>query len=173
MAGFDILLLLLLAVGAVKGYRRGLVIELASLLAFVLGLVGGLALLNDAVPVVRNYIGEAFGFLSLVSFLIVFGLIGWGVHLLGGIIKTAVHLTPLGILDNLLGGAMGALKWLLGMSLLLHGIGLAKLPLISPELAAQSQVLPFVKQATPVALQLVGLVLPFAGTLLTRLRAVF
>ena len=173
MSGFDILLLLLLAVGAVKGFRRGLVVELASLLAFVLGVVGGLALLSDAVPFVRDYIGEAFGLLSLVSFLLVFTLIGWGVHLLGGVIRTAVHLTPLGVLDNLLGGALGATKWLLGMSLFLYGISLTDLPLISPQLAADSQVLPLVKQATPVALQVVGLVLPFAGTLLTKLRAVF
>ena len=173
MSGFDILLLLLLAVGAVKGFRRGLVVELASLLAFVLGVIGGLALLNDAVPVVRDYIGEAFGLLPLVSFLLVFTLIGWGVHLLGGVIKTAIHLTPLGVLDNLLGGITGAIKWLLGMSLLLYGITLAGLPLISPTLASNSQVLPFVKQATPVALQLVGFVVPFAGTLLTQLRAIF
>ncbi|HEX8348450.1 MAG TPA: CvpA family protein [Hymenobacter sp.] len=173
MSGLDILLLLLLAVGAVKGFRRGLVIELASLLAFVLGVVGGLALLNDVVPLVRHYVGEAFGLLPLVSFLLVFVLIGWGVHLVGGVIKSAVHLTPLGVLDNLLGGLLGALKWLLGMSLLLHGIGLAGLQLISPTLTANSDVLPLVKQATPVALQLVSLVLPFAGTLLTRLRAIF
>jgi membrane protein required for colicin V production len=173
MSGFDILLLLLLAVGAVKGFRRGLVIELASLLAFVLGVIGGLALLNDAVPFVRNYIGEAFGFLPLVSFVLVFVLIGWGVHLLGGAIKTAIHLTPLGVLDNLLGGLLGGIKWLLGMSLLLYGIGLADLPLISPKLAAESHVLPVVKQATPVALQLVSIIMPFAGTLLTQLRSVF
>ncbi|GGF16273.1 CvpA family protein [Hymenobacter cavernae] len=173
MSGLDILLLLLLAVGAVKGFRRGLVIELASLLAFVLSVVGGLALLSDAVPFVRHYIGEAFGMLSFFSFLLVFVLIGWGVHLLGGVIKTAVHLTPLGILDNLLGGALGAVKWLLGLSLFLYGIGLADIQLISPNVVADSQVLPLVKKATPVALQLVALVLPFAGKLLTQLRAVF
>jgi len=173
MSGFDILLLLPLGVGAVKGFRRGLVLEVVSLLAFVLGAVGGLALLNDAIPLVRHYVGDAFGALPLVSFLLVFVAITWGVHLLGGVIKSAVHLTPLGMLDNLLGSAAGALKWILGLSLLLHGIGLAGLQLLSPQLVADSQVLPLVRQATPVALEIVGFVLPFASTLLTRLRGVF
>jgi membrane protein required for colicin V production len=173
MSAFDLLLLLALGVGAVKGFRRGLVLEVASLLSFVLGVIGGLALLNDAIPLVRNYVGEAFGLLPLVSFLLVFALILWGVHLLSTFIKTAVHLTPLGILDNLGGAACGVLKWVLGLSLLLHGIGLAGLNLISPGLVAQSQVLPVVQQATPLALEIVGFVLPFAGTLLEKLRTVF
>lgn len=173
MSGFDLFLLLVVGVGAVKGFRRGLVLEVASLLAFVLGVVGGLSLLSDAIPLVRHYVGEAFGLLSIVSFLLVCALIAWGVHLLGSFVKSAVHLTPLGLLDNLLGGAAGALKWVLGLSLLLHGLSLAGVNLLSPALTGDSQVLPLVRQATPVALEIVGFVMPFASTLLTRLRGVF
>ncbi|TGE17168.1 CvpA family protein [Hymenobacter elongatus] len=173
MSGFDILLLLPLGVGAVKGFRRGLVLEAASLLAFVLGIIGGLALLSDAIPLVRNYVGEAFGLLPIVAFLLVFVLITWGVHLAGGFLKTAVHLTPLGVLDNLLGAAAGALKWVLGISLLLHGVGFAGLKLLSPTLIADSQVLPIVQQATPFALEIVSFIMPFAATLLEKLRGVF
>ncbi|MBG8553267.1 CvpA family protein [Hymenobacter guriensis] len=173
MSAFDILLLIPLGVGAVKGFRRGLVLEVASLLAFVLGAVGGLLLLQDAIPLVRHYVGEAFGMLPLVTFLLVFALILWGVHLLGSFVKTAVHLTPLGMLDNVLGGAAGVLKWVLGLSLLLHGVGLTGLTLLSPQLVADSEVLPLVREATPLALQVVGLVLPFATDLLDKLRGVF
>ncbi|MET4108398.1 CvpA family protein [Hymenobacter sp. UYP22] len=173
MSTLDILLLIPLGIGAVQGYRRGLVLEVASLLAFVLGAVGGLALLNDAIPLVRHYVGDAFGMLPLVSFVLVFTAIVWGVHLLSGFIKTAVHLTPLGMLDNLGGAASGVLKWVLGLSLLLHGVGLADLQLVSPKLVADSQVLPIVQEATPLALSAVAFVMPFAGTLLSRLREVF
>ena len=173
MSAFDILLLLPLGIGAVKGFQRGLVLEVASLLAFVLGAVGGLALLSDAIPLVRHYAGEAFGLLPLVAFLLVFIAIGWGVHLLGGFVKKAVHLTSLGVLDNIGGGVAGVLKWVLGLSLLLHGIGMSGLQLISPTLIAGSQVLPLVREATPVALKIVGFIMPFASTLLVKLRAVF
>jgi membrane protein required for colicin V production len=171
MTPLDLLLLLPLAVGTVKGYRHGLVLEVVSLLAFVLGVVGGLSLLSMAVPVVRGYVGELFGLLPLVSFLLVLVAIMWGVHLLGGLVKQAVHLTPLGVLDHLLGGAAGALKWLLGLSLLLHGTALAGVPLLAPKLVAGSVVLPWVQKATPLALQLTGYVLPFAQNLLGRLKA--
>ena len=77
------------------------------------------------------------------------------------------------MLDNLLGGAAGMLKWLLGLSLLLHGTRLAGLPLLTPKLVAGSQVLPIVRQATPLALQLTGYVLPFAQDLLVQMRKAF
>ncbi|MGI4823817.1 MAG: CvpA family protein [Janthinobacterium lividum] len=170
MNALDLLLLLPLAVGTVKGFRRGLVLEAVSLLAFVLGVVGGLSLLSAAIPFVRSYLGELFGMLPLVSFLLVLAVIMWGVHLLGGLVKSAVHLTPLGVLDNLLGGVAGGLKWLLGLSLLLHGTALAGLPLLAPKLTAGSVVLPWVRQATPLALQLTGYVLPFAHNLLAKLK---
>lgn len=170
MTALDLLLLLPLGVGTVKGYRRGLVLETASLLAFVLGVVGGLSLLSAAVPVVRQYVGEAFGLLPLVAFLLVMILIMWGVHLLGGLVKTAVHLTPLGILDQLLGAVAGALKWLLGLSLVLHGIALSGVQVLSPSMVAGSQVLPLVQAATPVALHITGYILPFASGLLARLK---
>ncbi|SNR77495.1 CvpA family protein [Hymenobacter mucosus] len=173
MSGFDVMLLLPLGIGAVKGYRRGLVLEVASLVAFVLGVVGGLALLSDAIPLVRDYVGEAFGLLPFLSFALVFAAIVWGIHLLSGFLKTAIHLTPLGLLDSLGGAASGMLKWVLGMSLLLHGIGLAGLNLLAPQVVAESQVLPWVQQATPLALDVVGVVLPVASTLLERLRSVF
>jgi len=147
------------------------VLEAVSLLAFVLGVVGGLTLLSSAVPVVRSYLGEVFGLLPLVSFLLVLVGIMWGVHLLGRLVKQAVHLTPLGVLDYLLGGAAGALKWLLGLSLLLHGTTLAGVHLLAPSLTAGSVVLPWVHKATPLALQLTGYVLPFAHNLLARLKA--
>ncbi len=164
-------MLLPLGVGTVQGYRRGLVLEAVSLLAFVLGVVGGLSLLSAAVPLVRQYVGDAFGLLPLLSFALVFVAIMWGVHLLGGVLKKAVHLTPLGVLDNLLGAAAGGLKWLLGLSLLLHGTALAGLPLLAPSLTAGSVVLPWVQKATPLALQLVAYVLPFAHNLLARVKA--
>jgi membrane protein required for colicin V production len=171
MTPLDLLLLLPLAVGTVKGYRRGLVLEVVSLLAFVLGVVGGLSLLSSAIPVVRSYLGELFGMLPLVAFLLVLVGIMWGVHLLGGLVKTAVHLTPLGVLDHLLGAGAGALKWLLGLSLLLHGTALAGLPLLAPGLTKGSVVLPWVVKATPLALQLAAYVLPFAKGLLAKVKA--
>ena len=172
MTALDILLLLPLGVGVVKGYRRGLVLEVVSLLAFVLGVVGGLLLLSAAIPVVRTYLGELHGLLPLVAFLLVLVAIMWGVHLLGGLLKKAVHLTPLGVLDNLLGAAAGGLKWLLGLSLLLYGTALAGLPLLPASVRAGSVVLPWVQRATPLALRLMGYVLPFAQHLLARLKAV-
>lgn len=172
MTPLDLLLLLPLAVGTVKGYRRGLVLEVVSLLAFALGVVGGLLLLSAAIPVVRTYLGELHGLLPLVAFLLVLVAIMWGVHLLGGLLKKAVHLTPLGVLDNLLGAAAGGLKWLLGLSLLLYGTALAGLPLLPASVRAGSVVLPWVQRATPLALHLMGYVLPFAQHLLARLKAV-
>ena len=71
-------------------------------------------------------------------------------------------------------GSQRGLRFLtLGLGLLLHGTRLAGLPLLSPGLVAGSQVLPIVQQATPMALQITGYMLPFAQNLLGRMRTAF
>ncbi|MEJ7662357.1 MAG: CvpA family protein [Hymenobacter sp.] len=110
-------------------------------------------MLSAAVPVVRSYLGELFGLLPLVAFLLVLAAIMWRVYLLGSLVKSrAPH--ALGVLDNLLGAAAGGLKWLLGLSLLLYGTTLTGVPLLAPHLTAGSVVLPWVQKATPLALAL-------------------
>lgn len=172
MSTFDIVLALPLAYGIFQGFRKGLLQEVVSVIALVLGFVLGLKLLTLAIPVVQEFIGKAHGFLPFISFLLIFALIILGVRLLGLGLKKILHLTPLGMFDNILGGALGGLKWCLAISLLLYVASLADLG-ISPATAQTSVIYPFFLKATPVALDGLSLLLPFVKTLFTTFKDLF
>lgn len=161
-----------LGYGAFQGFRKGLLLEVVSLLALVLGIVGGLKLLAEAIPALRDFVGDAHGLLPFVAFLLVFAAIVLGVHLAGWFLKRILHLTPFGLFDNVLGALLGLLKWCLALSLLLYVAALAGLS-ISDETAQASQVYPVVLKATPYALEILGWVMPFVKTLAETVKSFF
>jgi membrane protein required for colicin V production len=172
LSAFDLFLLIPISYGAFKGYRRGLFMELISLVALLIGIIGGLKFLNGSLPVMREYVGNVFGLLPILTFILIFVLIILGVKLLGLLVKKAIDFTPLGAVDNVVGGVLGALKWCFGISLLLYVAGLAGLQ-VSEETARSSFVYPRLLLFTPVALKAIGLLMPFVRTLLQNLRAHF
>ncbi|KAA9325464.1 CvpA family protein [Adhaeribacter soli] len=172
MTTFDWFLAIPLAYGAFMGFRKGLLLEIVSLLALIIGVLGGLKLLNAAIPVMKSFIGDVFGLLPLLTFLVVFALIILGVRMVGIALKKVIGLTPLGLFDNVLGAGIGALKWCMAIGLLLHVSQMAGVSIA--ENASQTSVIyPYVVKATPLALDLIGLALPFAKTLLSVLKGLF
>ncbi|NDK54751.1 CvpA family protein [Pontibacter fetidus] len=172
MSTFDYFLLIPILFGAFMGYRKGLLFELVSLLALVVAILGGLKLLNVALPVVRDFVGDVGGVLPYLTFLIVFIGIILLVYMLGFILKKVLDITPFGFFDNVLGAILGALKWCCAISLLLYVSDMAGIS-ITPETASESIVYPVVLKATPYALGILGYVLPFVKTLISSLKAFF
>lgn len=172
MSAFDIFLLVPISYGAFKGFQRGLLLEVISLGALLIGIIGGLKLLNQAIPVMRGFVGDIFGVLPFLTFLVVFAAIIMAVKLLGLFLKKAIDFTPLGLIDNLLGGMLGALKWCFALSLLLYVSGLAGMT-VSEETAQASFVYPKLVLLTPLALKGIGMLVPFVKTLLQTLRSHF
>ncbi|MDQ4140015.1 MAG: CvpA family protein, partial [Bacteroidota bacterium] len=143
-----------------------------SLVAWFIGVIFGLQFLNSAIPVMRGIIGEAYGLLPFITFLVVFILIILGVRLAGIIGKKIIHLTPLGMFDNLAGGVLGGLKWCFGVSLFLYVLNLANIS-ITEEAIKKSEVYPVIVKATPYALEVLGFFLPFVKYLLGTLKGLF
>nr|WP_255488029.1 CvpA family protein [Pontibacter sp. KCTC 32443] len=158
--------------GAFMGYRKGLLLELVSLVALVVAILGGLKLLHVALPVVRDFVGDVGGVLPYFTFLLVFIGIILAVYLLGFILKKVLDFTPFGFFDNVLGAILGALKWCCAISLLLYVSDMAGIS-ITPETASESIVYPVVLKATPYALDILGYVLPFVKTLISSLKGFF
>ena len=172
MSTFDIILMLPLAYGVFQGFRKGLMQELVAVIALVLGFILGLKLLTTVIPVVQEYIGNAYGLLPFVSFLAIFIAVIVGVRFLGLMLKKVLDITPLGVFDNLLGGVLGALKFCLALSLLLYVSGLAGIS-VSGKMARESVVYPVVLKATPFALEVMGWLLPFVKGVLATLKGLF
>ncbi|MFH1567185.1 MAG: CvpA family protein [Gemmatimonadota bacterium] len=96
-----------IAVLGVRGYRQGVIVELGACVAIVLGILGGLHLNEAAQPLLPKTWppGVQFG----VGFALVFAAIALSVNVVARILRAAVHALFLGIVDRLLGAALGVL----------------------------------------------------------------
>lgn len=106
----DIIIAIPLLWAVYKGFRKGLVIEIASLAALILGIYGGIHF-SDAVA---DFLKERFNwnstYMPLISFTITFLGIVILVHLVGKVVERIVNIVALGIVNKILGAAFGFLK---------------------------------------------------------------
>ncbi|MGV3540530.1 MAG: CvpA family protein [Rufibacter sp.] len=157
MSTFDYFLLLPVAYGAFKGFFRGVVLELASLVTLIVITVFGVKLVSLATPYVQEWLGMG---ASFAAYLLVFVGIGFAVRAMGVLVKKAVHLTPFGMMDNLLGAAVGGGKWAFAICLLVyfaHSTGVDTYF----QTTRESSVYPFFVDAAPNAWAFVQWVIPF------------
>ncbi|GAB4238414.1 MAG: hypothetical protein Tsb0034_14010 [Ekhidna sp.] len=110
MSTFDIVLLILLGAGAVKGYLNGFIVEVVSFLAFFIGLFLALEL---TVPVSKSFFGDSnwFELASIIVFILLFILLSMAIKAGAKMLKKAIDITVFGTLDNMVGALSGALKW--------------------------------------------------------------
>jgi membrane protein required for colicin V production len=115
----DIIVIIILLLGAYSGYKKGLILELIAIVAFILAIVGGFKLLHTGMDYISR-VYDGFGnFLPFMAFLILFVLILIVVNIVGKILKKVIDWTPLGVLDNFAGALIGIVKWALALSILL------------------------------------------------------
>jgi len=139
----DIIVLILLAVGAYSGYKKGLILELIAIIAFILAIIGGFKLLHVGMQYISD-IYEGFGnLLPFVAFIVLFVLILILVNMVGKIIKRLIDWTPFGIVDNVAGAILGIAKWALALSIILWVMGSLKIN-IPNSMTGNSKILPLV-----------------------------
>lgn len=110
MTTVDIVVTLLILFGAFRGYREGFLMELFSLAAIVLGIVGGFKLMGYAIVLLAGEFDINETVLPYVAFAVVFIAILIGVKLLGRLIKLSIDKTFLGQVDQAAGAALGLIK---------------------------------------------------------------
>ncbi|HYN46605.1 MAG TPA: CvpA family protein [Allosphingosinicella sp.] len=117
LTALDIIVVLLVSAGLVFGYLRGFVSEILSLFAWFLAIVALRYLHEPVRDLLVGPVGTVSG-ASVLAFAIVFGLVFVGGKLasrrLGGRVRNSV----VGPVDRLLGAGFGALKGLIGATIL-------------------------------------------------------
>lgn len=118
MAPFDILVIIIIVLAGIRGFQRGLVIEVFSLVAFFIGIFVALEL---SFPLAARFFGdlESFWVIAVVLFFILFFLVVWTAKVLAKSIKKVIDFTPAGIIDNILGVVLSVVKWVFIFSVLL------------------------------------------------------
>src|SRR5688572_4597524 len=106
----DFVLVIVLLIGAVGGYRKGFLSELFSLLGIILGILAGFKLMGIAMVNLTRYYDIDDKILPYVAFGIVFVIVTILVGLLGKFLKSSIEKTVLGNADQLAGSVLGLLK---------------------------------------------------------------
>jgi membrane protein required for colicin V production len=107
----DIFSLIILAWGGYSGFKRGLVLEIFSIGALVLAVLGSINLLDGAVALCTQWYYDQRGLLPYVAFVLLFVTIFIAITLVGKCFKALIKPTLVGSLDRLLGSILGIFKW--------------------------------------------------------------
>lgn len=119
MATVDIIITVLLVIGAVRGFISGLILQVTSLAALILGIWMAIRFSNFTATVLMEKFGLNGHFVSLLSFAITFLLVLTAIHFLGRLIDKFFNLTPLGIINKLFGLVFGVAKYGLIISVII------------------------------------------------------
>ncbi|MCT4628482.1 CvpA family protein [Winogradskyella sp.] len=119
MSIIDIILAALLLFGFIRGLFKGLFVEIASLVALVLGVYGAIHFSYFATDFLESKVDWNEKTINIVAFAITFVIIVLAISLAGKALTKLADFAALGLLNKLLGGLFGALKIGLILSVLL------------------------------------------------------
>lgn len=119
MSVLDIILGALLLFGLVNGFIKGLFVEIASLLALVLGVYGAIHFSNFAADLLQSRFDWSEKTINITAFAITFVVIVLTISLAGKALTKIADFAALGIINKLLGGVFGVLKIGLILSIIL------------------------------------------------------
>lgn len=106
----DILLGSLLLLGLIRGFMKGLLVEVATLIAFIVGLYGAIHFSFYMSRFLKTVVDWKESTLTIVSFALVFLIIAWAIHLLGKALTKVAEAATLGLMNKFLGALFGFLK---------------------------------------------------------------
>ena len=171
MALLDIISIILLAILAIKGFSKGLVLEIASLAALFVGAVVGLKLMHY----VASYLSEELGWngkwLLLIAFIFVFALVVLVMHILARALEKMLKLVALGFLNRLGGSVFGIIKGAFILSLVFWMLDNSGF--VTEEVFNKTQIAQHILRFAPTTFNVFANVVPLLGELLEDLGQVF
>ncbi len=109
MHPLDITVMIALAASAWRGYRKGFILMICSMLAFVFALIACLKL-NYQVSLWIRPLFESSKYVTFTSYLIVFGGVYFLVFRLGKFAESLLKMAKLGTVDRIAGAAFSGLQ---------------------------------------------------------------
>ena len=172
LSAVDIVILIILGLGAYSGYKKGLILEIIAIVAFILAILGGFKLLHIGMEYVSR-VYDGFGsFLPFVAFVALFVLILVVINMAGSILKKIIDWTPLGVVDNFAGAVVGVLKWGLMLSIVLWVM--TSLDISFPvALAEDSKIMPIVSGFAGQVGDLISSIFPSFDNFIKTLEELF
>lgn len=160
MKVIDIIILVILVLGAFRGFQKGLLLEIVGLFGFFLGIIGGFQFTPFVAELIDGWFTTVPGLVPIISFIIVFVVIVLAVNLIGMVLKKTIDLTLLGAFDDLAGALAGIVKWGLALSFLLWLLSFFGFQLADQYIEG-ALLYPFIVGLAPWMIDTISIVLPF------------
>ncbi len=167
----DLIFAVIIVLAILKGYQRGLIVGLFSLVAIIIGLAAAMKLS----AVVAGYIGKAVKvseqWLPIISFAVVFLIVILLIRLGAKAIESAVEVSMLGWVNKIGGIILFAAIYTVVFSVLLFYA--EQMKLIQPETINKSVIYSFVQPLGPKAINGFGSIIPVFKDMFGELEQFF
>ena len=168
----DIIIILPILWGAYEGFKKGFLMELVGLLAFVLAILIGFKCMDYGLRFVLDYIGDLGKFLPFVGFILVFGLAFFVLLTSGKLAKKILDYTVFGSFDDIAGAILGIVKWSMPVSMLFWLV--ARTGIEFPEKMVEESVLySYFLKAGPYIIQAFSYIVPFTKDIIYDVADLF
>jgi len=140
MQVIDIVMVVFAGLMMILGFRKGLIISLASLVALILGIYAAVYFSNFAGEILHSTFDISSTYLPVISFVVTFLAVLIGVLLIGKLIEKMVDVVGIGFLNHLAGAVLGLVKSILILSVIFFVITIAdpNQKLITPKAKQES-----------------------------------
>ncbi|MBL7723243.1 MAG: CvpA family protein [Chitinophagaceae bacterium] len=167
----DLLLVVVIVLAVIKGFQRGLIIGVFSLVAVIIGLAAAMKLSI----VVADYIGKAVSvsdeWLPVISFAVVFIAVVLLIRLGANAIERTVEIVMLGWVNRLGGILLYAAIYIVVFSVLLFYA--EQVDIIRPETIEKSVTYSFIQPLGPKAIDSMGTIIPLFKGMFSDLELFF
>ena len=146
----DIIIAILLFLFAWKGFRKGLIIEVVTLLAFGIGIYGAMHFSDFTARHMEEFMEVNPKYLNTVAFVLTFILLVIAVNMLGRAVTGLVKAMNLNFFNKLGGAVFGAAKGVLLCSVFVMVLNNFQLMgVVKPEVREGSKLYPYIEKTVP------------------------
>ena len=167
----DIAFIIVMILAVFKGLRKGLVLGIFSLLAFIIGLAAALKLSAVVAVHLQKSTSLSVKWLPVLSFLLVFIAVAFLVSLGARLIKKTIDFAMLGWLDRIGGMIFYIIIYIIIFSIMLFFA--EKVFILKPEEIAKSVTYKYVEPWGPKVINNLGNIIPFFKDMFMQLESFF
>ncbi|MEQ1554917.1 MAG: CvpA family protein [Ferruginibacter sp.] len=166
----DSIFVILFALACYKGYTKGFIVSIFSVLGFIIGLAAALKLSTTAAAMLAEHtnLGK---WLPILSFLLVFIATTFLINFVGKIIQKTFETVMLGWANRLAGIMLYVLLYSILLSVFLFYT--VQLHLIKDNTTAASSIYPYLKSLAPKVMEYIGVVVPWFKNMFGELEQFF
>jgi len=167
----DLVFVVLLVMAVIKGYTKGFIIAIFSLVALIVGVAAAMKLSAVAASWLSSSIHAGARWLPVIAFVLVFVIVALLVRLGAKAIEKTVELAMLGWANRLAGILLYAVLYMVVFSIALFYA--EKIHLIADKTIADSKTYPFIQPWGPKVMEGLGRIMPFFSNMFHELETFF